>query len=153
MLDFPNDETTTLGTEEGNVYQAQRYDRARATAGLDQYDVYKGHNGIVMGLHLPLLVGLANFSDLLTCSVDWTVELWRAKSLTGMTGPPPSSLSTNLASSTSGKTAGTAGLTHLPLRRFTCSKRRTIMFRCRVAPLHPAVFDTADGSGKFNLWT
>ncbi|KAF8994458.1 hypothetical protein BDQ17DRAFT_1430992 [Cyathus striatus] len=65
-LDFPPNETTTfwVGTEEGNVYQANRYDRAGAKAGLNQHDVYK------------------DFSDLfLTSSVDWTDKLWRAKSL------------------------------------------------------------------------
>ncbi|EEB99275.1 hypothetical protein MPER_01076, partial [Moniliophthora perniciosa FA553] len=52
-MDFPDNETTTfwVGTEEGNVYQANRYDRAGAKAGLNQYDVYKGHAGPVMGLH------------------------------------------------------------------------------------------------------
>ncbi|KAF9048239.1 WD40 repeat-like protein [Hymenopellis radicata] len=90
-LDFPDNETTAfwVGTEEGNVYQANRYDRAGAKAGLNQYDVYKGHAGPVMGLHFHPLVGSVDFSDLfLTSSVDWTVKLWRSKSLAKpSTGP------------------------------------------------------------------
>ena len=37
-LNFPDNETTTfwVGTEEGNLYQANRYDRAGAKAGLNQ---------------------------------------------------------------------------------------------------------------------
>ncbi|KAG2129234.1 WD40-repeat-containing domain protein [Suillus bovinus] len=76
-LDFPDNETTTfwVGTEEGNVYQANRYDRAGAKAGLNQYDIYKGHAGPVMGLHFHPLVGPVDFSDLfLTASVDWTAD-------------------------------------------------------------------------------
>ncbi|CAE6454550.1 unnamed protein product [Rhizoctonia solani] len=40
-LSFPDGETTTfwVGTEEGHVYQANRYDRAGAKAGLNQHDV------------------------------------------------------------------------------------------------------------------
>ena len=155
-LDFPNNETTTflVGTEEGNVYQAHRYDRAGAKAGLNQYDVYKGHTGPVMGLDFHPLVGPVDFSDLfLTCSVDWTVKLWRAKSLTNASGPPPPSLSTNLSGSTSGKSAGTAG-SHAsaiaPIYSF--EEADDYVYDVKWHPLHPAVFGTADGSGKFDLW-
>jgi len=82
-LDFPDNETTTfwVGTEEGNLYQANRYDRAGAKAGMNQYDSYRGHAGPVTGLHFHPLVGPTDFSDLfLSSSVDWTVKLWRAKS-------------------------------------------------------------------------
>ena len=66
-LDFPDNETTTfwVGTEEGNIYQANRYDRAGAKAGLNQYDVYRGHSGPVMGLHFHPTIGPVDFSDLL----------------------------------------------------------------------------------------
>lgn len=155
-LDFPNNETTTfmVGTEEGNVYQAHRYDRAGAKAGLNQYDVYKGHTGPVMGLHFHPLVGPVDFSDLfLTCSVDWTVKLWRAKSLTNASGPPPPSLSTNLSSSTSGKSAGAAGshaAATAPIYSF--EEADDYVYDVKWHPLHPAMFGTVDGSGKFDLW-
>ena len=62
-FDFPNSETTAflVGTEEGDVCQAHRNDRAGAKAGLNRYDVYKGHTGPVMGLYSHPLVGLVGF--------------------------------------------------------------------------------------------
>ena len=142
-----------VGTEEGNVYQAHRYDRAGAKAGLNQYDIYKGHTGPVMGLHFHPLVGPVDFSDLfLTCSVDWTVKLWRAKSLTNASGPPPPSLTTNLSSSASGKStvAGSHVSAIAPIYSF--EEADDYVYDVKWHPLHPAVFGTADGSGRFDLW-
>ncbi|OBZ73877.1 Cytoplasmic dynein 1 intermediate chain 1 [Grifola frondosa] len=130
-LNFPDNETTTfwVGTEEGNVYQANRYDRAGAKAGLNQYDVYRGHSGPVMGLDFHPLVGPVDFSDLfLTCSVDWTVKLWRAKSL----AKPSTAVNS---------------VPHLFVRR---SGR--LRYDVKWHPAHPAVFGTVDGSGKFDVW-
>lgn len=131
-LNFPDNETTTfwVGTEEGNVYQANRYDRAGAKAGLNQYDVYKGHSGPVMGLNFHPLHGPVDFSDLfLTCSVDWTVKLWRAKSLA--------------KPSTSANVVG-------PLYSF--DEADDYVYDVKWHPAHPAVFGSVDGSGKFDLW-
>ncbi|KAI0060930.1 WD40 repeat-like protein [Artomyces pyxidatus] len=131
-LDFPDNETTTfwVGTEEGNVYQANRYDRAGAKAGLNQYDVYKGHSGPVMGLNFHPLIGPVDFSDLfLTCSVDWTVKLWRSKSLA-----KPS----------------TAAHTVSPIYSF--DEADDYVYDVKWHPAHPAVFGSVDGSGKFDLW-
>ncbi|KAJ8522741.1 hypothetical protein ONZ45_g723 [Pleurotus djamor] len=131
-LDFPDNETTAfwVGTEEGNVYQAHRYDRAGAKAGLNQYDVYKGHSGPVMGLHFHPLTGPVDFSDLfLTCSVDWTVKLWRAKSLA-----KPSNAPHNIT----------------PIYSF--DEADDYVYDVKWHPEHPALFGMVDGSGKFDLW-
>ncbi|OAX38984.1 WD40 repeat-like protein [Rhizopogon vinicolor AM-OR11-026] len=131
-LDFPDNETTTfwVGTEEGNVYQANRYDRAGAKAGLNQYDVYKGHAGPIMGLHFHPLVGPVDFSDLfLTVSVDWTVKLWRAKSLA-----KPSTTAQVIA----------------PIYSF--DEADDYVYDVKWHTSHPALFGTVDGSGKFDLW-
>ncbi|KAI9464161.1 WD40-repeat-containing domain protein [Boletus coccyginus] len=131
-LDFPDNETTTfwVGTEEGNVYQANRYDRAGAKAGLNQYDIYKGHAGPVMGLHFHPLVGPVDFSDLfLTASVDWTVKLWRAKSLA-----KPSTAASAIA----------------PIYSF--DEADDYVYDVKWHPTHPALFGTVDGSGKFDVW-
>ncbi|KAI1793564.1 WD40 repeat-like protein [Ganoderma leucocontextum] len=131
-LNFPDNETTTfwVGTEEGNVYQANRYDRAGAKAGLNQYDVYKGHSGPVMGLHFHPLVGPVDFSDLfLSCSVDWTVKLWRAKSLA-----KPSTAVNHVA----------------PLYSF--DEADDYVYDVKWHPTHPALFGTVDGGGKFDIW-
>ncbi|KAI0077731.1 WD40 repeat-like protein [Panus rudis PR-1116 ss-1] len=131
-LDFPDNETTTfwVGTEEGNIYQANRYDRAGAKAGLNQYDVYKGHSGPVMGLHFHPLVGPVDFSDLfLSCSVDWTVKLWRAKSLA-----KPSTMVTHVH----------------PIYSF--DEADDYVYDVKWHPAHPAVFGSVDGSGRFDVW-
>ncbi|KAG8925258.1 hypothetical protein FRC02_009806 [Tulasnella sp. 418] len=131
-LDFPYNETTTfwVGTEEGNVYQANRYDRAGSKAGLNQHDVYKGHSGPVMGLSFHPLAGPVDFSDLfLTCSVDWTVKLWRSKSIA-----KPSTSPTVIP----------------PLYSF--DEADDYVYDVKWHPHHPAVFGSADGSGKFHLW-
>ena len=112
------------------MYQANRYDRAGAKAGLNQYDVYKGHSGPVMGVHFHPLVGPVDFSDLfLSCSVDWTVKLWRAKSLA-----KPSTAVNHVA----------------PLYSF--DEADDYVYDVKWHPTHPAVFGTVDGAGKFDLW-
>lgn len=131
-LDFPANETTAfwVGTEEGNVYQANRYDRAGSKAGLNQYDIYRGHAGPVTGLHFHPLVGSIDFSDLfLTCSVDWTVKLWRSKSI--------AKPSTALAS---------VG----PMYSF--DEADDYVYDVKWHPAHPAIFGSVNGSGKFDLW-
>ena len=131
-LDFSDNETTTfwVGTEEGNVYQANRNDRAGAKAGLNQYDVYKGHSGPIMGLHFHPLVGPIDFSDLfLTSSVDWTVKLWRAKSL-----------------------AKPSTAAHIISPLYSFDEADDYVYDVRWHPAHPAVFGTVDGSGRFDLW-
>ncbi|KAK0467267.1 WD40-repeat-containing domain protein [Desarmillaria tabescens] len=131
-LDFPDNETTTfwVGTEEGNVYQANRYDRAGAKAGLNQYDVYKGHAGPIMGLHFHPLIGSVDFSDLfLTSSVDWTVKLWRGKSLTKPSTSP-----------------------HVISPLYSFDEADDYVYDVKWHPAHPALFGTVDGTGKFDLW-
>ncbi|KAF8328449.1 WD40-repeat-containing domain protein [Cantharellus anzutake] len=131
-FDFPDNETTTfwVGTEEGNVYQANRYDRAGSKAGLNQHDIYKGHSGPIMGLHFHPLEGSIDFSDIfLTCSVDWTVKLWKAKTTT------KPSTSVNVIS---------------PLYSF--EEADDYVYDVRWHPHHPAVFGSVDGSGRFDLW-
>jgi dynein intermediate chain len=131
-LNFPDNETTTfwVGTEEGTVYQANRYDRAGAKAGLNQFDLYKGHSGPVMGLHFHPLIGSVDFSDLfLTCSADWTVKLWRSKSAAKI-----SATIQNVS----------------PLYSFEESD--DYVYDVKWHPQHPALFGSVDGSGKFDLW-
>lgn len=131
-FDFPDNETASfwVGTEEGNVYQANRYDRAGFKAGLNQFDIYKAHNGPVTGLHFHPLVGPIDFSDIfLTSSVDWTVKLWKAKSV----GKP------------------STGVHHLaPIYSF--EEADDYVYDVKWHPSHPAMFGSVDGSGKFDLW-
>ena len=130
-LDFPDNDTSTfwIGTEESSIYQANRYDRASAKAGLvaSADDVYRGHAGPVTGLHFHPGTGPIDLSDLfLTSSVDWTVKLWRAK-------------------------AGTkSGAGNAPVHSF--EEADDYVFDVKWHPNHPAMFGTVDGTGKFDLW-
>lgn len=129
---FPDNETTTFwtGTEEGNVYQANRYDRAGSKAGVNQYDTYQAHHGCITGLDFHPLFGPIDFSDLfLTSSVDWTVKLWRAKSIA-----KPS----------------TTQQTIPPIYSFEDAD--DYVYDVKWSPSHPAMFASVDGSGHFNLW-
>ncbi|KAJ3340563.1 hypothetical protein HDU93_006856 [Gonapodya sp. JEL0774] len=146
-MSFPDSETTSflVGTEEGVVYHANRFDRAGAKAGINPYDVYgrgerekeratgkMGHAGPITGLHFHPVNGPGGgtWGDLfLTSSVDWTVQLWRAKSISR-----PSTQFT----------------THSPIALF--SDASDYVCDVRWSPLHPAVFATVDGSGRMDLY-
>ncbi|CAO3609534.1 unnamed protein product [Cunninghamella blakesleeana] len=131
-LGFPDNETTTfwVGTEEGNVYQASRYDSAGSKAGINQYDTYRGHFGAITGLHFHPLSGPVDFSDLfLTSSVDWTVKLWRSKSVSK---------------------SSTQQTTISPLYSFEHSD--DYVYDVKWSPSHPALFGSVDGNGQFDLW-
>lgn len=137
-FDFANNDAATfwIGTEEGSVYQANRYDRASNKAGLVSAPehVYRGHAGPVTGLHFHPGTGNIDFSDLfLTSSVDWTVKLWRTK---GAKSQPATQAD---------KTAGIQ-----PLRTF--EEATDYVFDVRWHPQHPALFGAVDGTGKFDLW-
>lgn len=142
-LDFADNETASfwIGTEEGSVYQANRYDRASAKAGLNPDDVYRGHAGPVTGIHFHPSAGPFDFSDLfLTSSVDWTVKLWRAKGKAAATAPGHGH--------GHGMGQGHGGVP--PLHSF--DEADDYVFDVKWHPSHPALFGTADGTGKFDLW-
>ncbi|KAG0306606.1 hypothetical protein BGZ98_002077 [Dissophora globulifera] len=132
-LGFPDGETNAfwVGTEEGAVYQANRYARAGSQAGINTAYSYKGHFGPVTGLHFHPLFGPVDFSDLyLTCSVDWTVKLWRKR-----THAKPSTPDNSVV---------------LPLYSFETAD--DYVYDVKWSPTHPAVFGTVEGSGKFDVW-
>ncbi|CAB4410191.1 unnamed protein product [Rhizophagus irregularis] len=129
---FQKNESTAfwVGTEEGNIYQANRYAHAGGKAGINHHDTYKGHWGPVTGLHFHPLDGQVDFSDLfLTSSVDWTVKLWRAKSV-------------------SKPTAGSQSIS--PLYSFEGAD--DYIYDVKWSPTNPAVFGCVDGKGNFSLW-
>ncbi|CAG8745995.1 14767_t:CDS:2, partial [Racocetra fulgida] len=129
---FPENETSTfwVGTEEGNLYQANRFGHAGGKAGINQYDTYKGHWGPVTGLHFHPLVGPVDFSDLfLTSSVDWTVKLWKAKSIA-----KPSATTQTIS----------------PLYSFEGTD--DYIYDVKWSPTNPALFGSVDGKGNFAVW-
>jgi dynein intermediate chain len=167
-LDFPESETSTfwIGTEEGSIYQAHRYDRATAKAGLNADEVYRGHAGPVTGLDFHPSSGNIDFSDLfLSSSVDWTVKLWRTRaakaSTSGSAGAAGAGESrtqerdrTASGSGSSGAGAGAAGGSGsgrpAPLHSF--EEADDYVFDVKWHPQHPAMFGSVDGTGKFDLW-
>ncbi|TPX60827.1 hypothetical protein PhCBS80983_g01515 [Powellomyces hirtus] len=129
---FPYNETTTfwVGTEEGSIHQANRYDRAGSKAGINPLDAYKGHHGMVTSLDFHPLSGPADFSDLfLTSSADWTVKLWRAKSASK---------------------ASMASEPIMPLYSF--EEADDYVYDVKWSPSHPSLFGCVDGSGRFDLY-
>ncbi|KAM6496864.1 WD40-repeat-containing domain protein [Amanita muscaria] len=153
-LDFPASETTTfwVGTEEGNVYQANRYDRAGAKAGLNQHEAYRGHAGPVTGLHFHPIVGPVDFSDLfLTCSVDWTVKLWRARSLGASAAAAAAAAAVPHGGKGNSSGIGGSGAVGIaPLYSF--DEADDYVYDVKWHPAHPALFGMVDGSGKFDVW-
>ncbi|WRT70069.1 uncharacterized protein IL334_007063 [Kwoniella shivajii] len=141
-LDFPDNETSTfwIGTEEGSIYQANRYDRASSKAGLNSEDVYRGHAAPITGIDFHPGTGSIDFSDLfLSSSVDWTVKLWKTKA---------SSSNNSKNSSSNGVKGETGGIGSL----HSFEEADDYVFDVKWHPHHPAVFGTVDGNGKFDLW-
>lgn len=132
-LDFPPSDTSTfwVGTEEGSIYQANRYDRASSKAGLNASaeDIYRGHAGPVTGLNFHPSAGSVDLGDLfLSSSVDWTVKLWQVAGKTG-----------------TDKERGVS-----PVHSFEGAD--DYVFDVKWHPHHPAMFGSVDGAGKFDLW-
>lgn len=131
-MDFPDKESSEfwIGTEEGDVYQASRFDRAGLKAGIDAKAVYRGHAGPVSALDFHPLKGAVDFSDLfLTSSLDWSVKLWRV---------PPANVK------------GRTGAVVAPLH--SMDENDDYVLDVQWHSQHPAVFGTAGGSGKFEVW-
>lgn len=159
---FQGNETTTLlvGTEEGNIYAANRYDRAGAKAGLLPGEIYRAHSGPVLGVDYHPLAGPIDFSDLfLSCGVDWTVRLWRSKNpnapssaaatASGGRGPSSTGRTSRDHQYGGGSTLPTAsGIAPL----YTFEENTDYVLDARWHPAHPALFGTVDASGKFDIW-
>ncbi|TPX32838.1 hypothetical protein SmJEL517_g04142 [Synchytrium microbalum] len=128
-MGFTHTDSSTfwVGTEEGSIYQAFRYDRAGSKAGLNLLDVYKGHYGMITGLHFH---PANEFSDLfLSSSVDWTLKLWSAKS--------------------SAKPSTSATTIH-PIASFENADDH--IYDVKWSPVHSGVFASVDASGKFDVY-
>ncbi|KAJ1822393.1 hypothetical protein GGH91_001933 [Coemansia sp. RSA 2671] len=131
-MDFADNETTAfiVGTAEGAAYQVNRYDRAGSKAGLNAFDSYRAHTAPVNSLsfHPPIA---SDFADLfLTTSSDWTTRLWRARPAAKPASTMPSDIR--------------------PLHVFDAFE--DYVYDARWSPVHPAVFASADGTGRLALW-
>lgn len=169
-LNFPLQETTQfwVGSEEGNIYLASRFDRAGSKAGMQQGEVYKGHAAPVTGLDFhKSMYGNVDFSDLfLSSSMDWTAKLWRVRSqapTSKLAGPGggagaaagSAATSTATANSASASAAGGAGpggpaREVTPLLSFEESNDYIMDVKWHHG--NPALFGMVDGTGHVHLY-
>ncbi|ORZ32529.1 WD40-repeat-containing domain protein, partial [Catenaria anguillulae PL171] len=148
---LPPNETASLwiGTEHGTVYHVSRYDRATSKAGV--VDHYAGHSAPVTALAFHS-DHAGSFSDLfLTCSMDWTIKLWRIRKAGAATATAPTALSTSTTVPISGTLSSTSmNAPVAPL--FSFLDVGDYVFDVAWSPVHPAVFASVDGSGHLDLW-
>lgn len=168
-LDVPAGDATRflLGTEEGNVYGASRYDRAGAAAGLDTEFVYVGHAAPVTRLEChPNPRGRrapVDFSDLfLTSSMDWSSALWRAADRAAPRAPRTgyhyphanpriaTSTRTNPLAFRGGAGSHAPWTAVAPLCRF--ENQLDYVMDVRWHPQHPALFAQVDVAGRLELY-
>ncbi|XP_027196820.1 cytoplasmic dynein 1 intermediate chain 2-like isoform X2 [Dermatophagoides pteronyssinus] len=114
-----------LGSQDGAVYSACRHG---AKAGI--LDVFEGHQGPVTAVDFHSATSLVHhqvdqqLSHLfLTASFDWTFKLWSMRD-----------------NSTSSKLL------------YSFEDGSDYLYDVRWSPIHPALFATADGLGKLDLW-
>lgn len=149
-----------IGTTEGNIFAAQRTDRAGARAGLALDHVYVGHSAPVTrvafhpaGAHAPLDLG-----DLfLSSSMDWSSALWRVGGGASSTPAPFHYPHADARIATSTRTnplafrAGTAAWTpHAPLARF--ESELDYVMDVQWHPTHPALFAHVDAAGRLDVY-
>lgn len=137
-LGLGEQETTSflVGSEDGNVYAGNRYDRAGLKAGLNANEVYRGHKAPVTGIDFHPLNGAVDFSDLfLTSSMDWTSRLWRLK---------PAQSTAPLK--TSGKEIG--GVEAV----LSFEESNDYIYDIKWSPTHPAIFAQVDGTGRLDVF-
>ena len=113
-----------LGSQDGAVYSACRHG---AKAGI--LDVFEGHQGPVTAVDFHSATSLTHQVDqqlshlFLTASFDWTFKLWSMRD---------NSTSTKLL--------------------YSFEDGSDYLYDVRWSPIHPALFATADGLGKLDLW-
>jgi dynein intermediate chain len=134
-MSFPASDPTYFlaGTEQGTILPVHRYDRAGAKAGVDTRCTYRGHEAPVTSIDFHPARGKVDLGDLfLSCGLDWTIKLWRAK--------PPSA--------TAGSLSGAAS-TIAPLLSIA---REDSIYSAKWSPTKPGVFGCVDGAGKLDIF-
>ena len=130
-LTFSRIETSAffIGTEERSIYQVNRFDRAGNKAGIERGVVYEGHQSAITGIDFHPFATSDAIGLFLSCSMDWTIKLWKVQS-------PSSNTCIHVC----------------PLKSF--EEGSDYISDVAWSPVHPAVFSAIDGSGTiyiFNL--
>ncbi|KAF2874764.1 cytoplasmic dynein 1 intermediate chain 2 [Massariosphaeria phaeospora] len=137
---FPQSDPTYFlaGTEEGSIYPCHRYDRAGAKAGVDGRVKYAGHAAPVMSLDFHPAKGAIDLGDLvLSCSVDWSVKLWKVRA--------PAATGTSA-------TASAPGSSQQHVTPLLDIAREDLVYDARWSPVKPSVFALVDGAGTLEVW-
>lgn len=128
-----------VGTEEGVIYQCNRFDEAGARAGLDPRGYYKGHLAQVTGIDFHDSRGPADLGDyLLSSSLDWSVKLWKIRQF-----------STPITSTHSGSSSSNDSELIPPILTFN---RSDMVYDVSWCPSSPGVFANVEGTGHVELW-
>lgn len=129
-----------VGTEEGTIYQCNRFDEAGARAGLDPTGCYKGHLAPITALDFHDSRGPVDLGDyFLTSSFDWSIRLWRARQFTAPVSSPVKG----------GRSGGDFSDIITPLLTFN---RSDMVYDVSWSPTAPGVFANVDGTGHVELW-
>lgn len=129
-----------VGTEEGTIYQCNRFDEAGARAGLDPTGCYKGHLAPITALNFHDSRGPVDLGDyFLTSSYDWSIRVWRARQFTAPVSSPVKG----------GSSSGVFSDTIKPLLIFN---RSDMVYDASWSPAAPGVFANVDGTGHVELW-
>ena len=131
----PRDTTRFLvGTEEGNIYQCNRFDQAGSKAGIDLRGVYKGHRAPITRIDFHTSNGKIDFGNyILSSSLDWSVMLWKSRSFNTITTTVTSVESENID----------------PILEF---RREDSVYDVAWNPKMPGVFADVEGSGYLEIW-
>lgn len=132
---FPASDPTYFlaGTEQGSILPVHRYDRAGAKAGVDSRCTYRGHEAPVTDIDFHPARGKVDLGDLfVSCGLDWTIKLWRAKA----------------PSATAGSISGAAS-TVAPLLTIA---REDSVYSAKWSPTKPGVFGCVDGAGMLDIY-
>ena len=120
--------------------------RLFSKAGLVPNIAHLGHTGPITAVSFHSTSGSVDFSDiLLTASMDWTVRLWRTEVGRSFI---LSVLMLNLRQTFN--QASSSPKTIKPLKTFDSSS--DYVLDAQWHPSHPAMFASADGSGRVDLW-
>jgi dynein intermediate chain len=172
-LDFPTNETITfwIGTEAGDVHQAELYTHDDVRVGLDpRRAVYRAHSAAVTRVEFhPGSEGMG-FGDLfLTSSMDRTVKLWKRRGVGdafcrdggdgkgGIGGAEfkgetvsrsPRAAEKGAESPTGGEGADPMDVAPI----YSSGEGKDCVYDVRWHPVHPALFARVDGSNTFDLY-
>ncbi|PVV01621.1 hypothetical protein BB560_003951 [Smittium megazygosporum] len=146
-MDFIDNETSTflVGTQEGDIFMANRYDRQGIKAGIISSDLYHSHKTVVSGIHAHPLTGSVDFSEVFaSSSFDYSVNLWKSKS--SLLVSSSKHISNNEENYIGGKKTNFIRPIH------TLDVFEDYVYDIKWSPTNPSLLATADGGGNLSIF-